>query len=117
MAKTICLDFDGVMNSYVSGWNDGVLEDDPVPGAIEWLNEIIKTHTVILHSARLTTKGQTAIVSRWLQRHGASQETMRKLQWAKKPHADVYLDDRAINFSGTFPSSDDLNNFKPWGKR
>jgi hypothetical protein len=36
---TICVDFDGVLHSYASGWKGaGVVADGPVDGAIEWLN-------------------------------------------------------------------------------
>ena len=34
----ICVDFDGVIHSYKSGWRGvAVIPDPPVPGAIEWL--------------------------------------------------------------------------------
>ncbi len=116
--KTICLDFDGVINSYKNGWNKGKLDDPPVPGAIKWLNRMIKTHEIILHSARLNDVDQIPIVNRWLRDNGATEETMEKLQWAKKPHADVYIDDRAFAFTGSnFPSEAEIAAFKPWNKQ
>ena len=40
----ICVDFDGVIHSYTSGWKGiDVIPDDPVPGAIEWLEEYLPT--------------------------------------------------------------------------
>lgn len=39
MSKPIlCVDFDGVIHSYASGWTKtDTVADDPVPGAIGWL--------------------------------------------------------------------------------
>jgi hypothetical protein len=34
-----------------------------------------------------------------------------------KPSASVTIDDRAIQFTGTWPSLDELRAFKPWNKR
>jgi hypothetical protein len=34
-----------------------------------------------------------------------------------KPEADVYLDDRGWRFSGTFPSVDQIEEFRPWWAR
>ncbi len=34
-----------------------------------------------------------------------------------KPPAFVTIDDRAITFTGTFPSIDELLAFQPWNKR
>ena len=37
----ICCDFDGVLNSYASGWQGPtVISDPPVPGAMRWLIEM-----------------------------------------------------------------------------
>src|SRR5690348_3599913 len=36
----ICVDFDGVVHSYSSGWKGvSVIPDPPVPGAIEWIRD------------------------------------------------------------------------------
>jgi hypothetical protein len=112
--KTICLDFDGVVNSYTSGWNDGKLDEPPVDGAIEWLEEITKKHKVIIHSARLRTSNQQPKVIAWLRDNGLSERALGKLKYEAKPIADVYIDDRAIAFSGSFPSAKDISNFKTW---
>lgn len=47
--KTICIDFDGVLHSYTSGWQgEDVASDPPVPGAIEWLREMIRNLIIYL---------------------------------------------------------------------
>lgn len=34
----VCVDFDGVLHGYQSGWKGpGGIPDPPVPGALEWL--------------------------------------------------------------------------------
>jgi hypothetical protein len=39
--KTLCIDFDGVIHSYKSGWHGPrVICDEPVPGALQWLVEL-----------------------------------------------------------------------------
>ena len=119
--KTICLDFDGVLNSYTSGWNGGKLVDSPVPGAIEWLEEITKKHKVIIHTARLRSANEDQSpqqVEEWLRKSGLSDRALAKLTYQAKPIAHVYIDDRAIAFSGeNFPTADEVENFKTWQSR
>ena len=41
---TLCVDFDGVIHSYISGWKGAdVIPDPPVPGAIEALYRIYRS--------------------------------------------------------------------------
>ena len=40
----VCLDFDGVIHSYSSGWKGPrEIPDPPVPGAIRWIREFVFT--------------------------------------------------------------------------
>jgi len=94
MAKTICLDFDGVCNTY-DGWKG---ENDlftPRPGLAEFLLSLKSNgFTVVIHSTRPAEK-----IREWLQKFGVAgvdQVTHRK------PPAICYLDDRAVLFSGSF---------------
>ena len=50
----LAIDFDGVINSYKSGWKGlNNLPDPPVPGTIGWMTEAIDAgHTVIIFSMR-----------------------------------------------------------------
>lgn len=54
----IAVDFDGVLNSYKSGWQGlDKIEDPPVPGAINWLCEAIDAgHTIIIFSMRCASE-------------------------------------------------------------
>ena len=47
---TIAADCDGVLHSYVSGWQGAdSLPDPPVPGAIEWLEDVTKHFEVAIN--------------------------------------------------------------------
>jgi len=68
----ICLDFDGVLHSYTSGWQgSGVVTDGPVPGAVDWLLGCLSHNNVQLavYSSRSgSLRGRRAMKSairRW----------------------------------------------------
>ena len=115
----IAVDFDGVINSYESGWlgenTEEQLPDPPVPGAIAFLVALEQNDEVevVIFTARARTlKGQLAI-HLWLAKYGMSSIPMIT---AEKPPAVVYLDDRGWCFTGTFPSLEELLAFQPWNK-
>jgi len=130
----ICVDFDGVIHSYVSGWQGiDVIPDPPVDGAIDWLKAHLPLHEeadpfhattyegpiVQIYSSRSKSwKGRRAM-RRWLVKHGLHPayiaEKVLKFP-KKKPAAFLTIDDRAICFDGTFPSTDEMMAFKPWNK-
>lgn len=130
----ICVDFDGVINSYKSGWEGiDVISDDPVPGAIEWLMQHLPTPEPIcamaepykgpevqIYSSRSKdAKGVTAMKA-WLLKHGLHpaylSEDILKFP-TQKPAAFLTIDDRAICFEGRFPTSEEMLAFKPWNKK
>ena len=114
---SIACDFDGVINSYVSEWSADELPDPPVPGAIEWLEEITKTCKVIIHSTRVGD-GHIPLIRAWLLDHGLSMEAIGRLYWIDKPRATVYLDDRAIRFRGkNFPTEQQLREHRTWSEK
>jgi len=102
---TMCLDFDGVLHSYTSGWQGaGVVSDPPVPGAIAFMREAVKHFTVVVYSSRAHSAGDPDYIN-------------QILFPSHKPSAFVTLDDRALTFDGTWPSIETLKEFKPWNKR
>lgn len=121
MMMTICIDFDGVLHSYTSGWQgEGVASDPPVPGAIEWLRDLIRNPNFepVIYSSRSKHLSGIQCMQAWLTRHGLSHEDLDKLQFpTQKPAAFLTVDDRAICFDGTFPSLLTMGDFKPWNKR
>ena len=112
---TLAVDFDGVINSYKSGWTDLRLPDPPVPGAIEWLSAMTNYCKVLIHSARLNDPAQKLLVQCWLLVHGMKPDALAKLEFMAKPQAQLYIDDRAWAFTGqNFPSIEEVVEFAPW---
>ena len=73
MAKPIlCVDFDGVIHSYSSGWKGELnLPDPPVPGAFEWLESLIPYFLINIYSSRSKYEGGPAAMYDWFVLHGA----------------------------------------------
>jgi hypothetical protein len=114
---TLCLDFDGVLHSYTSGWLGAtVIPDLPVPGAIEFLREAIKHFTVAIHSSRSHQDGGIAAMQEWLAKHGDFDLVISIFWPDHKPSAFVTIDDRALTFDGTWPDIEVLLKFRPWNK-
>ena len=130
----ICVDFDGVIHSYTSGWKGiSVIPDPPVPGAIEWLQdhlpvpdavcamaEVYKGPIVCIYSSRSKSWFGRRAMKKWLIKHGLHpayiSDGLLKFP-SKKPAAFLTIDDRAICFNGTFPTTEEMMRFKPWNKR
>lgn len=135
----ICVDFDGVIHSYKSGWC-GVtcIPDPPVPGAIEWLESMLpapedidpfsqelrefkenKWPVPVIYSSRSYQRGGIRAMQNWLIENGLPHGYIRDriLRFpVKKPIAMLTIDDRAICFEGEFPSWEEIKNFKPWNR-
>lgn len=123
----ICLDFDGVIHSYTSGWMGARnIPDPPVEGALEFMLEALNSgYDVVVHSSRARYFGGIRAMRRWLRAHandaqwyewafGPGLEDVRFVRW--KPPAVVTLDDRAVRFDGTFQPPQALVSLKPWNK-
>lgn len=120
----LCLDFDGVVHSYTSGWKGARnIPDPPVEGAISFILEaLLEGWDVVIHSSRARYFGGISAMRLWLKEHSGNQwDTMgpsccvvRFTRW--KPSAMITIDDRAITFTGTWPSLYSLRAFKPWNK-
>lgn len=73
MTKNVIIDFDGVIHSYVSGWQGPrTIPDPPVKGAIDWLLRLIADER--LQPAMLSTRSRAwfgrRAMKKWLMRHG-----------------------------------------------
>jgi hypothetical protein len=125
----LCIDFDGTIHSYVSGWQGAeIIPDPPTPGAIEFLWEAIRIFEVHIYSSRSHQPGGIRAIREWLDRwdeaYWSKQRTrprsglVMNVKFPEcKPSALVTIDDRAITFDGTWPDVATLRNFKPWNKR
>ncbi len=132
MSKPIlCLDFDGVLHSYTSGWKGiDVIPDPPVEGAIEFLYEVIGEFDVCIYSTRNADPTGIDAMRNWLglwdaaywSSHPGQPRPRTALALCigfptEKPAAFVGIDDRVLTFTGVFPSVETLKNFKPWNKK
>lgn len=116
--RTLVLDFDGVLHSYVSGWRGAdQIPDEPVEGAITFLREAVEHFTVCIYSSRSGQPGGIEAMQAWLQRYmqGDDRKVYDQIQWpTSKPAAFVTIDDRAIQFKGKWPPMEELVNFTTW---
>lgn len=124
--KTLCVDFDGVLHSYTSGWNGLTsIEDPPVTGAMEFLYDALKVFKVAVYSSRSSSAAGIDAMRHYIAKHAeaagfdyGSSQWWLQLEWpTNKPSAWVTLDDRAITFTGAWPSLVELVNFEPWYKK
>jgi hypothetical protein len=127
MKKTICIDFDGVLHSYESGWQGvDVIADGPVEGAVHFLITLLSNDDfeVCVYSSRSKSeKGINAMkcaLIMWFMAERINNAVMRVNQIVfptQKPAAWLTIDDRAICFTGKFPTITEILNFKPWNKQ
>lgn len=158
--KDLCIDFDGVIHSYKSGWKGiTVIPDDPVSGAIEWLVNLPSNgYQPCIYSSRSKTWLGRKAMKKWFEIHLLNEirtlvnlpdnEKFGSWRWkilsywpgldpwdiwvveachhfshkilkypSKKPPAYLTIDDRAIRFNGTFPTTEEMDNFEPWYKK
>lgn len=126
----LCLDFDGVLHSYSSGWKGAdVIPDPPTDGAMRFIWDAADHFTIAIFSSRSRQTGGHHAMLRWLEKHfrehWASDRTrcddiLAEIQWPmEKPPAMVTIDDRALTFTGNWADfdMDTLKAFQPWNKR
>jgi hypothetical protein len=131
MKPILCLDFDGVIHSYSSGWKGAtVIPDPPVPGALAFIVEALQYFRVAIFSSRSHQPGGIEAMCRWLgywsvdPDHGMPGDfdhaVWSEIDWpTEKPAAFLTIDDRAVCFNGDFEAYDmpTLLAFKPWNKQ
>ena len=89
--KTICVDFDGVLNEY-NGYEEGNL-GEPLSASKEFIRQLRKKYKVVI----LTSRPKEQVID-WLNNNGfpSMEVTNRKIP------AVAYIDDRAIRFNGSY---------------
>lgn len=155
MKPILCLDFDGVIHSYASGWKGARnIPDAPVPGALQFIIGAMGQFEVHIFSSRSNYLLGRLAMKRWLRKHllAISQEDdsnlpdwwldvvrdrfletyepwhivcqeqigkiIGQIKWpTHKPPALLTIDDRALTFTGEWPSLSEIKAFKPWNKR
>lgn len=123
----LCLDFDGVIHGYASGWRGAaVVSDPPTPGALDFIEAASERFKIAIHSGRSRLPGGILAMQRWLTSEllasGRDRADVYRLLdrlewWRDKPPAMVSLDDRALTFTGVWPSLKALEDFQPWHRQ
>jgi len=105
----LCLDFDGVLHSYTSGWlGADVIPDPPVPGYAQFLLRAVEVFEVHTFGSRSRDSPiDRATIDHLLERIHFPDH---------KPAAFLSLDDRALTFRGAWPDIAELAAFKTWQK-
>lgn len=127
----LCLDFDGVIHSYSSGWQGvGRCDDPPVSGTLEFLHEATRHFRVMIYSSRSRSICGRRAMKRYVREHFSLPLTFspdHEHDWLHeaisfpwfKPPALITIDDRALTFTGDwsdFPTAT-LRSFQPWNTR
>ena len=125
----LSIDFDGVIHSYTSGWKGPRnIPDEPVPGAIQWLRDLVddqrdpfaprfRQFDVRIFSSRSRYLGGRTAMKAYLIRHGMRPGEVEAIGFPLlKPPSHLLIDDRAMQFTGVFPSPRTLLRFKPWNR-
>jgi len=111
----IIFDFDGVINSYASGWKGATcIPDLPVNGVKEAIKEIRDNgYKVFILSTRCFQEGGKEAIEHYLEKYDIDVDGVIK----EKIPAIVTIDDRCICFNGNTSSLlTEIKNFKPWNK-
>lgn len=120
MKLILALDFDGVVHRYSSRYTKATeIHDPPTPGFWDFLaaaqDSGLEVH---IHSSRNHHNGGPEAIVRWLRKHApndSARERVERIQiTTHKPPWMVFLDDRALTFTGTWPSIEALKAFRPW---
>ena len=70
MKALICLDFDGVIHSYTSGWRGPrCIPDPPVEGALPFIVKMLDHFKVAIYSSRSHRWFGRLAMQRWLRHH------------------------------------------------
>lgn len=101
----ICVDFDGVLNTY-TGWRGDSELYVPRDGAKEFLDELNKKYVVYI----FTTRDKYKVID-WLDKYGLEYDDVTN----SKIGALCYIDDRAIQFNGDYQEVlKELSDFKTY---
>jgi hypothetical protein len=128
----LCLDFDGVIHDYRQGWKGGQLYGHMTPGFYEWAEQAQKYFRLVIYSSRSKDVDGIELMAAWLgneigkpvvrQKDHGNPNTVVTVggvlfEFAhQKPPAFLTIDDRAVQFKGTWGELDPrkLREFRPW---
>jgi hypothetical protein len=108
--QTVCLDFDGVVHSYQSGWQgETVIPDPPIHGVDRAIAKLRENFRVVIYSTRCRNEDGCHAIRQWLAKHRIDVDEVCMF----KPPASVYVDDRAVRFKGDWDQTiSEINSFR-----
>ncbi len=108
--RVVCVDFDGVIYNNIKYQGTTVLNGLPVPGVAAALMELSKSSRVIINSSRFEADEGVEAARAWLIKYDMQYELSKH-----KPTADVYIDDRAVCFTGDWTETlKEVAGFRQW---
>jgi len=111
----LALDLDGVLHPNVSPWrNVYTLPDSPTTGAQDFVHLIQASGwRVEVHTARCNAPNADESIREWLRDWGFPDMHVSHV----KRNASVYLDDRGLRFTGSWPTLVELERAGvPWNR-
>ena len=111
--KTIAIDFDGVVHIHSDNANyeAGVISEGPVKDVGFAIRQLRKFYKVVIYSARAADPAGESAIRIWLKKFDITVDDVT----AKKQPALIYVDDRAIQFKGSWEQTlKDIENFEHW---
>lgn len=136
-AKVVAIDFDGVIQQHITPWdskNPHIIPDGPVPGALEFMAELLfNGFEIVIFTLRARETAVKEAVYEWLHHHWGTlpaalldqigddhfiiENSNKIVVTHEKPQACLYIDDHGYHFTGTFPTIEFIQNFKPWNRK
>lgn len=107
--KRVMIDFDGTIHKYSEGWKDGTVYDEPIPGAKQFIDQLKNNDfEVVVFTSRLSVSSlgqdvaneQKEMIEDWLDEYDIVVDGVT----AEKLPAVAYVDDRAVEFGGSWNS-------------
>ncbi|MGW7582775.1 hypothetical protein ACWGKU_29360 [Kitasatospora sp. NPDC054768] len=115
-SHAVGIDFDLTVVAHRNGWQDGRIYGDPIPGALDALRQLMACRSVFCVTAR--HRRYHPAVAAWFIRHGIPavvDEDPDRAYWLgdgerllvtnKKLGAALYIDDRALAFTGDWAAA------------
>jgi hypothetical protein len=119
----LCLDFDGVIHDYLEGWRDGTIYGSITPGFLAWAEDAKNHFKLVIYSSRSKTAAGRAAMREWLiQQIEQCEVRLTALDWFEfaheKPPAFLTIDDRCIQFDGSWQGMppEALLQYKTWSQ-
>lgn len=111
---TVAFDFDGVVHQYVSGWESyEVVLDPPIKSTVRAIEKLRKLgYKVVIFSARSRHPNGNKAMLDWLEKYGIEVDEV----CSDKPLAQIYFDDRAVQFVPGMDIVSTVRKFRPWNK-